>query len=77
MMATGEGQLPRFGSSSLQSAQTLQTGDIVPGERLDEEAADCNDPVRGYTAHSMVEMLESNNSAMTNHMLPAKHDRVT
>ena len=65
MMATGEGQLPRCGSSSLQSAQTLQTGDIVPGERLDEEAADCNDPVCGYTAHSMIAMLESNTSAIS------------
>ena len=74
---TGEGQLPHCGSSSLQSAQTLQTGEIVPGERLDEEAADYNNPARGNTAHSMVEMLESNTSAMTNHMLPAKHERVT
>ena len=65
MMATGESHLPRCGSSSLLSAQTLQTGDIVPGERRDEEAADCNDPVCGYTAHSMIAMLESNTSAIS------------
>ena len=64
-MATEEGHLPRCGSSTLQSAQTMHTGDIVPGERRDEEAADCNDPVRGYTAHSMIAMLESNTSVIS------------